>query len=318
MPQLDVTIVGDSNLDVLLYGLPEELTLEREWIADRMAMTLGGSAAITAHNLAALGSRVGLITPMAGDAFEGVCTQALADAGVDLSRAVRMDGEIHTGVSVLLQHEHSRRMLTYPGATGALRFSDIDLDYLGSSRHFHLSSYFLQAALQPDAGRLLAWCKEAGLTTSLDTNDDPSGKWDESILELLRHVNIFMPNEREACQITREPDLEAAIRKLTAQVPLLVMKRGRQGALACRGSERWEARGIDIDIVDAVGAGDSFNAGFLHGFLHEWPVEKCLEFGNLAGAYSTTALGGIEAFRSREQWQAFVAQHTALAASPRQ
>jgi sugar/nucleoside kinase (ribokinase family) len=75
---------------------------------------------------------------------------------------------------------------------------------------------------------------------------------------------------------------------------------------------------VDVTVVDAVGAGDSFNSGFLYGFLHKWPVERCLEFGNLAGAYSTTALGGVEAFRNRERWQAFVAQHSELAASLRE
>jgi sugar/nucleoside kinase (ribokinase family) len=236
---------------------------------------------------------------------------------VDLSRAVRVHGAASTGVSVLLQHEHSRRMLTYPGVTDALRFADLDLEYVGSSRHFHFSSYFLQDGLRPDAGRLLAWCRQSGLTTSLDTNDDPSGEWSEAVLELLQHVDILMPNEREACQIAREADLETAIGELAARVPLLVVKRGKRGALACRGSERWEARGFGVDVVDAVGAGDSFNSGFLHGFLQQWPVERCLDFGNLAGAYSTTAPGGVEAFRNRERWQAFVARHSELAASLR-
>jgi sugar/nucleoside kinase (ribokinase family) len=316
LPDFDITLVGEANLDLLLYGLPEDLTVEREWIASRMAMMLGGSPAITAHNLAAMGSRVGFITPIAGDVFAEMCLRSLMDAGVDLSRAVRVKEDLHTGVSILLQHDHSRRMLTYPGATGALRFEDIDLDYLARSRHFHFSSYFLQEGLRPDAARLLAWCKQAGLTTSLDTNDDPSSEWHASTLDLLRHVDIFMPNEGEACRITGQSDAEGATRTLVARVPLLVVKRGKRGALACRSSERWEAQGINICVVDAVGAGDSFNAGFLHGFLRNWPVDKCLEFGNLAGAFSTTQVGGIEAFRNRDAWQAFAAKHAAVAVSP--
>lgn len=316
MRDFDITLVGEANLDLLLYGLPEDLTVEREWIANRMAMMLGGSPAITAHNLAAMGSRVGFITPMAGDLFAEMCLRSLRDAGVDLSRAVHVKDDLDTGVSILLQHDHSRRMLTYPGATGTLRFEDIDLDYLARSRHFHFSSYFLQERLRPDASRLLAWCKQAGLTTSLDTNDDPSGEWHASTLDLLRHVDIFMPNEREACRITGQSNAEEAIRMLAARVPLLVVKKGKRGALARRGSERWEAQGVEVCVVDAVGAGDSFNAGFLHGFLRELPVEKCLEFGNLAGAFSTTAVGGIEAFRNRDAWQAFTAEHAELAVSP--
>ena len=315
LSRFDITLVGEANLDLLLYGLPEELTVEREWLADRMVMTLGGSPAITAHNLAALGSRVGFITPTAKDVFAGICAGYLRDSGVDVS-PVECEGS--TGISILLQHEHARRMLTYPGVTAALRFQELDLGYLASSRHFHLSSYFLQEGLRADAARLLAWCKQTGLTTSLDTNDDPSGEWDASTLGLLDHLDILMPNEREACQLTREPDPEAAIEVLAKRVPLLVVKQGKRGAMARRGSERWVAPGIEADSVDAVGAGDSFNSGFLHGFVRGWSVDECLELGNLAGAYSTTSLGGIEAFRGPEKWQTFITEHSSLELSGRQ
>lgn len=315
MSQFDITLIGEANLDLLLYGLPEDLAVEREWIADRMAMTLGGSPAITAHNLASLGSRVGFITPVARDAFAGMCVQSLEATGVHV-RKVPVDGDLHTGVSILIEHAHSRRTLTYPGATNALRFEDIDLEFVTSARHFHLSSYFLQQGLKADAARLLARCRQAGLTTSVDMNDDPSGQWEESALELLRHVDIFMPNEHEACRLMREEDPEKAMRKLAERVPLLVVKRGRRGAMALRGSEQWMEQGIVVQVVDAVGAGDSFNAGFLHGFTSGWPVEQCLRYGNAAGAYSTTALGGVEAFRNRKRWRLFAEQHSSAAGMP--
>jgi len=213
----------------------------------------------------------------------------------------------------LLQHRHCRRTLTYPGATSALRYPEIDLDYLTSSRHFHLSSYFLQQGLRSDSARLLSACRQAGLTTSLDTNDDPSGEWNPNLLKLLTHVDIFMPNEREACALTREADVEAAIGKLAAVVPLLVVKRGRKGALACRGSERYAVDGLKTQVVDAVGAGDSFNAGFLHGFLRGWPIVQCLQLGNVAGAHSTLAPGGVEAFRDRKRWHAFLEAYAGFA-----
>lgn len=308
MSQTDITLIGESNLDLLLYGLPEDLAVEREWIADRMAMTLGGSPAITAHNLAAVGSRVGFITPFAGDAFAEMCIRSLEEAGVEI-RKVPVNGEVHTGISILLEHAHSRRTLTYPGATNSIRFVDIDLEFVRSARHFHLSSYFLQEGLKPDAAKLLAHCQSAGLTTSVDMNDDPSGEWNESALELLQHVDIFMPNEHEACRLMREEEPEKAIHKLAELVPLLVVKRGRRGALARRGAEQWSEPGISVNVIDAVGAGDSFNAGFLHGFTNGWPIERCLRFGNVAGAYSTTALGGVEAFRDRERWRQFLSHN---------
>ena len=173
MARFDVTLAGEITMDLLLYGLPEELPVERELLADGMALTLGGSSAITAHNLAVLGSRTGMIPQLGCDSFTDVCVAALRHVDVDLSRAVAAKGSVGTGLTVLLQHEHSRRALTYSGAISGLRYADLDLDYLASGRHFHLSSFFLQRGLRDDVPRLLAEMKDAGLTTSLDTNDDP-------------------------------------------------------------------------------------------------------------------------------------------------
>jgi sugar/nucleoside kinase (ribokinase family) len=313
--QFDVTLAGEANLDLLLYGLPEELPLERELIADRMAMTLGGSPAITAHNLAALGSRTAFITSSAGDLFSSICLKELAEAGVDLSRIVRTEDGGSAGISVLLQHLHSRRTFTYRGTTHDLRFEDLDLDYLTAARHFHLSSYFLQEHLRKDVPRLFVHLKRAGLTISLDPNDDPSGSWDESLFEVLKHVDVFLPNEREVCHLMRESDPGHAIRRLGERLPLLVVKRGSRGAVAVRDGVRFEAEAIQVESVDAVGAGDSFNAGFLHAFLKDWPLEGCLHFGNLTGAFSTTVQGGVQAFRDRGRLDSFIASHSSPAPS---
>jgi sugar/nucleoside kinase (ribokinase family) len=310
MRKFDVTFAGEFNLDLLLYGLPQELPVERELLADRAAMVLGGSPAIAAHNLAALGSRVGFVSTIAKDAFASICRREMEAIGVDLSHSVAAQDGIGTGVTVLLQHDAVRRMLTYPGTTTGLHFDDLDLDYLASARHFHLSSYFLQAALKPDVPRLFALLKEAGLTISLDTNDDPTGIWDRSITDALRHVDVFLPNEHEACHLAQVSRLDEAVDWLLQFVPLIVVKRGREGAIACTRDQRLVVPSVKVETIDAVGAGDSFNAGFLHGLLQGWPVEECLHHGNLAGAYSTTAIGGVAAFQNRAVMQQFFAAHT--------
>jgi len=306
----DVTLVGEFNLDLLLYGLPEELPVERELLPDRAEMVIGGSPAITAHNLAAFGHRVGFITMAAKDAFASLCMREMEAAGVDLSRAVHSESGIGTGVSVLLQHAHVRRTLTYPGNTTRLRFDDLDLEYLVSARHFHLSSYFLQTSLKDDVPRLFALLKEAGLTISVDTNDDPSGLWERSIVEMLQYVDVLLPNEQEACRLASTSNLDEAIAWILQYVPLVVVKRGAEGAIACTREQRYTAPAIEMRTIDAVGAGDSFNAGFLHGFLNGWSIDRCLQYGNLAGAYSTTAIGGVAAFQDRDAMQQFFAGHS--------
>ena len=309
MPLLDISLVGEFNLDLLLYGLPVDLPPERELLANNMALLLGGSPAITAHNLSALGSQVGFLTPAADDLFAELCLRELAAARVDVRR-VSSPG-IGTGVSVLLDHEGIRRTLTYLGAGTTLRYCDLDLDYLRSARHFHLSSPFLQTALLDDVPRLFFELKKAGLTISLDTNDDPYNNWAGPIREAMQYVDILMPNEREACALAGVPDIREAMKTLLKYVPLLVVKRGLGGAIACRAGEEEAVSAAPVRSIDAVGAGDSFNAGFLHGLVHDWPLRRCLEFGNLAGALSTTAIGGTAAFRDADAMKAFFEQHAA-------
>ncbi|MFY9852634.1 MAG: carbohydrate kinase family protein [Terracidiphilus sp.] len=304
--RFDITLAGDANLDILLYGLPENLPPERELLAGGMAIRPGGSAAITAHNMAALGHSVGFITTVAGDDLGKLCQAELRQAGVDLSRCVPVE-HTQTGVTVLLQHELRRHMFTYAGATFHLSYSDLDLDYLADARHFHMASYYLQRSLTPQIPLLFATLKEAGLTISLDPNDDPAQQWDRCILEALPFVDLLMPNEREACLLAAEPDLDKAIAILRSLVPLLVVKRGVNGASAFSGSQSWHAPSRPIKVVDAVGAGDSFNAGFLHAWTRGRSIEQALGCGNLAGAWSTTASGGTSAFHEPDSLRALQA-----------
>jgi sugar/nucleoside kinase (ribokinase family) len=302
--RFDVTIAGDCNLDLLLYGLPEDLPHERELLASGMDLQTGGSAAITACNLAALGNSVGFVCATAEDAFAPLCLSPLIAAGVDTSATVKIP-QGASGVTVHVQHQESRHMLTYAGVTHGLTRAHLDVDYLARSRHFHMASYYLQQGLTPDIPALLAELKQRGLTISMDPNDDPEDRWDRAILEALRYVDVLMPNEREACRVADVEDPEEAIAMLRTMVPLLVVKRGALGATAYTRDARWETLAHPVQTVDAVGAGDSFNAGFLHGYLRQWTIDRCLRFGCLAGAWSTTASGGTAAFADPASRAAF-------------
>ena len=306
MPRFDVTIAGELNLDLILYGLPEQLPPERELLADRMTLTLGSSSAIVAHNLAALGSRVGFQSRIGEDQLGGIALERLQQGGVDVSRVRRISGTTTTGLTVILHHPEWRNILTYSGTISELVWNDLDLDYLSDSRHFHFSSYYLQKGIRPRVAELFQNLKSKGLTISLDTNDDPEDRWEGDLHELLRHVDVFLPNEREACKAAATDDLEIAIQRLSSLVPLLVVKLGRKGSLAVRGNERFECPSREVIAVDTVGAGDSFDAGFLHQFVRGADLSACLKSGNLAGALSTTRPGGTEAFRDVQHREKFL------------
>ncbi|MGH9534396.1 MAG: carbohydrate kinase family protein [Terriglobales bacterium] len=289
MPRFDVTVAGELNLDLILYGLPRRRAPEREYLATDCSLTLGSSSAIFAHNLACLGNRVGFASRIGDDLLGHAARRALAAARVDVSQ-VKSARTPPSGVTIVIAQPKGREILTYPGAISALRRADLDLSYLSRARHFHLASYFLHRQLRPQLPRLFASLRAAGLTTSLDTNDDPEGRWDGGLARLLPHVDVLFFNAREAAHL-RPVLAEAACPRL-----LVVTKRGARGAVARRGRERWSAPAVTAARVDTVGAGDSFDAGFIHQFIRGAAMDACLRFANRAGALSITRAGGVAAF----------------------
>jgi sugar/nucleoside kinase (ribokinase family) len=304
--RFDVTIAGEINLDLILYGLPEAMPTERELLATGFGMTLGSSSAIVAHNLAALGVSVGFVTRLGDDPLGNIALERLAERGIDLSCVKRVSGGTSTGVTILLPHGGKRHILTYPGTMSEMASSDLDLNYLASGRHFHLSSLFLHKALLPDFPRILRHLKSEGLSLSLDTNDDPEGTWGGPLDELLGIVDIFLPNEDEACRITGKADAESAIEVLAKRVPLVAIKCGKRGSLVESAGRRWFVPAQLVTPVDTIGAGDSFDAGFLAAYLREEAPEVCAAFGNRTAALSTLRQGGTESFRDAKFVDAFL------------
>lgn len=297
MPGLEVCVVGEINCDLILYGLPNVLQPEREEIAEGFRLTLGSSSAIFAHNLSSLGTRTGIISKIGNDPLGKVAMARLSDAGVDVSSVRKSPGGASTGVTVILAQSAGRYIFTYPGTMAEFCYEDIDREYALSAHHLHLSSFYLQPALRPGVGRLFREAKERGLTTSLDTNDDPEGRWDGDLFKILPFVDIFLPNEREAKAITRCDGLSEALDKLAPLSRIVAIKLGARGAIAREGGREWNCPAVHVEIVDPVGAGDSFDAAFIHKFLSGAGCEQCLRFANVVGAFSTTREGGTEAFR---------------------
>jgi sugar/nucleoside kinase (ribokinase family) len=305
---IEVCVVGELNLDLILYGLPEDLILDREHLASDMAFTLGSSSGIFAHNLCVLGTRVGFISKIGSDPLGKMAAERLSAAGVDISRMKEATGKTSTGLTVVLPYPQHRYMLTYPGTMFEMEYSDIDLDYLRAARHFHLSSFYLHRALRPQILNLFRQAKQAGLTTSLDTNDDPENQWAQDLLEVLKYVDVFLPNEREAKAIARTDDLSQALNLLAGLSKIVVVKCGARAAICRSGDEQWDLAPPSVQMVDDIGAGDTFDASFIHAYLQGAPLTDCLAFANIAAAYSVTKPGGTEAFRNPVGLFSFVHQ----------
>jgi sugar/nucleoside kinase (ribokinase family) len=309
MTHFDLIVAGEVNLDLILYGLPESIPVNRELLASDFEVTLGSSSAILAHNISLLGMRTGFITRAGGDELGRIAMERLAESQVDLSHAIRSTSGTKTGVTILLHHGGTRRILTYPGVMFEMTCADLDLDYLSSARHFHLSSLFLQRGLHAGLPELFRTLKQRGLTISLDTNDDPDDRWDGVLDEILPFVDLLLPNDDEIRRIARRDTVEASLDALAPRVPTIAVKCGSRGALVQQGSQRIQVAGVSATPVDTIGAGDTFNAGFLSAWLRGADAEVCARAGNITGALSTLRPGGTEAFRDRALREEFLQQH---------
>jgi len=305
MAKFDVSVVGELNLDLIFYGLPKDLEFDREHLAKDLSITLGSSSAIFTHNLALLGNKVGFSSSVGSDPLGEICLKRLGECGADLAGVRRFPGKL-TGLTAILPRGTERTILTYPGTMFEMAYDDLDLGYVLNALHLHLSSYYLHRALRPRIVDLFREAKKAGLTTSLDAQDDPEDLWAGDLLQALKYVDVLLPNEREACKIARTDDPDRAADVLAAKGPLVVIKCGKEGAFARRGKEQFAAPPYECAMVDTVGAGDSFDAGFIHQFLRGAAIQDCLKYGNLTGALSTTRAGGTEAFRDAEHRHKFL------------
>lgn len=306
MSELDLLVIGDVNPDVIVSspGLQPQFG-QVEQLVDSACLVLGGSAAITAVGAARLGLRVGICGVVGADDLGQLMMVRLVGAGVDVEH-LRSDTATPTGMSVIINRGDDRAVLTATGTISSLSPDDLAALPDRTARHVHAASYYLmsqefRSALPREFGRFRA----ARVTTSLDTNWDPEGRW--NLAALLAETNIFLPNEAELTAIARSPILSRAIEALSENTCDVVVKRGDQGGVARVGGRSFRVlRTPPVDFVDAVGAGDTFNAGYLSGLLLERDAARCLAMGVIAGTLSTAASGGTDAQPSLDEVDAWL------------
>ncbi len=301
MKKYDIAAIGELNVDIILNGIESEPEIGKEKFCKDMVVTLGSSTAIFAANAAALGSKVCFVGMVGKDPFgELVCT-SLQAKGVDTKYLIH--GNTPTGATICMNYDEDRANLTYQGSMDVMGFDDIDPEVFESASHIHLSSLFMQSGLLRDIHKILDKAVSKGITVSLDTQWDPMETWKLDYASVLPKITVFMPNEKELQALTGKQDLDSAIAEVLPYLGCaMVVKCGSKGSLLVRkdGSRHFLPAFLNKEVVDAIGAGDSFNSGFVSAFVKGMPLEACQETGNLTGAVNTTASGGTGAFTSLE------------------
>ena len=289
-----ILVVGELNPDLVLKDYSSFPELGKEVLAGDLVLTLGSASAICAAGLARLGNSVSFAGKVGADAWGDYCIRFLRDAGIDTAAVIR-DPSTKTGLTVSLTCGRDRALVTYLGAIAVLTAHDIRAEMLEGCGHLHVSSYFLQQSLRKGCRELFRRAHDRGITTSLDPGFDPSEQWGSDIQDTLEEVDVFLPNEVELAAIAGEADLPGALDHLRNGRTLTVAKLGPKGCAALVDGRLIEIPAHHVTPVDTTGAGDTFNAGFLHAWLRRQPLEQAMRFACICGALSTQGIGGVSA-----------------------
>jgi len=300
----DILVAGEINPDLILNGDVVPRFGQLEQLVDSATLSVGSSSAIFACGTSRLGLKTAFIGLCGDDLFGHFMLEEMTRRQVDVSPVI-VERSCQTGLSVNLNRGNDRAILTLVGCMASLRAEQVPQDLLAMARHIHVASYFLQTALQPGLPDLFRRARTLGLTTSLDPNFDPSGEW-RGFDELLALVDIFLPNQKEALALTGTADAGQALAALSRKCPAVAVKLGEEGAIATRKGETARAAAIPMQVLDTVGAGDSFDGGFLYAHLNGWDLERSLRLAVACGSLSTRSAGGTTGQATLEEALPFV------------
>ena len=295
----DILTFGDLCVDLIVSGgdvMPQFGQVEK--LVGDYTLEMGGSCAIFACQAAKLGLTVAILGHVGEDAFGELILARLNGSGVD-TRFVTVDPALKTGLGIALCQGNDRAILTFLGTINVLAPSDISDDLLASARHLHHGSHFLHTQLRPAIPSIFTRACQLGLTISLDTNWDPDDRW-QGVADLLPMVDVFLPNEQEARRIVTG-DQESGISDLGLVVqelhrlgaPLIAVKRGAEGALVSDGQQIVQQVVKPVLGGDSIGSGDSFDAGFLSGWLRGLSLAESLRIGCACGGAVAAKIGGV-------------------------
>ncbi|MGH9898074.1 MAG: carbohydrate kinase family protein [Pyrinomonadaceae bacterium] len=307
-----IVVIGELNVDLIATGLPHLPVLGSEILASDFQMVLGGASTVFACGIARLGNQVTFIGQVGEDDFGRFCLAEINRFGIATDHIIK-NPDCRTGVTISLSLQRDRAFVTYTGAISTFAYTQVPLSILDGHHHLHMTSYFLQDALREYFPQIMEQARRRNLTTSFDPNSDPTQKWDQSIWQVFKQTDLLFINEEEALQLTGRGSADEALLILGQSVACVVIKLGARGAIGLKGSESLYAPGFKLEAVDTTGAGDSFAAGFIHGYLQGRALRECLEWGNACGAMSTLKAGGTANQPDLNQLSGFLKAHAAFA-----
>lgn len=288
-PSRGVICAGRIYCDLVFSGLPTMPKLGAEVFAAAMTPVLGGGAFIAAAHLVSRGRPASLLSRYGTDPISLALEQQFAAAGVGMD-LVERNHDAGPQVTIVMAHDSDRAFLSRRAGRALPRDSARLLrDY--PAAHLHIAEY---ATLAEFTG-LIAHTKQLGLTVSLDPSWDDTLIHNPDLISQCAGVDLFLPNLEEALAITGQDNAAAALEILSQHFPVVAIKLGADGAILAVDRQHYSRAAPLVQVHDTTGAGDAFNAGFIHAWLDDLPPSACLEAAVAAGSLSVQAIGGTAA-----------------------
>lgn len=283
MTQRCVLSIGRIYCDLNFSGFENMPELGQEVYADHLSLHAGGGAFITASYLAAMGCASHALSVLPSAPFTVIVENEARDNAVSINYC-SVDTKAAPQVTVALSMSGDRAFLTCrPGGALPADYEQTIDSLVATAGLSHLHIAELATLLEyPD---LVERARALQLTVSLDCGWDEASFQHPGIASLIASVDLFLPNEMEMIKLR-----ECGIDEYHA--PLTVVKQGGKGATAYSSASNTTAVGRSLTVVDTIGAGDAFNAGYILAWLCGLSELQCLERGNACGAVAVTRRGG--------------------------
>jgi len=302
---LDLVIFGEFFSDMIFYGLRNQPRFGEEVKTDSFLIAPGGGLATVAIAASRLGSATGIVTRVGADAAVLPTWNTIQSEGLDAT-ACEIRHDQPTALTVSIAYQSNRMMVTHEPINRLIE----DLlekqavrQKLHRARHVH----FACAMRRPRKWiPMMKSLTDDGITVSADFgwNPDLSPKQLHSIV---KYCHFIFPNEHEAKVLTGTTNALRALEKLQDWVRVPIVKLGKRGAMVMADGKLYRQPSLRIPVVDATGAGDAFDGGFLHAFLHGADWDDCLRAGNICSSLSASQPGGSQGLPGQREFRKHMA-----------
>ena len=301
---MDVLSLGIYVVDVLGRPIDEFPEKGKLVLFDELEIHTGGCANNTAIALTRLGLSAGAMGKVGTDAFGDLILQKLRDNGVNTGGMQQDPGSSTSFTFVAVASDGERTFYHYIGANGELCEADLDWEVIKSAKILHIAGALVMPRFDgAPMANVLQKAKTLGITTSLDTAYDATGKWMETLEPCLSYVDMFMPSIVEAQQLTGLSDARkiAQFLRRSYGIHTIAIKMGEDGSYVSTPEREHFASAYPVTAVDATGAGDAYVAGFLAGTLMGWDLKATAELASATGAACVTAIGTTAGIQNLEE-----------------